>query len=213
MEEDKTEFQDVDGEERIINTDKIYDLLSFYKIPLVFALLAVFFFGGALIIWQLNNKSARVIFTQEESASTSSKIKADIEGAVARPGVYELASGSRVQDLLISAGGLAAGADREWLAKNLNQAAKLIDGGKIYIPTVNQNKKGDIGIGNQELVNKQISINSASLNELDTLPGVGPVTAQKIIDNRPYQTLEELVSKKAVGQSVFEKIKDKITLY
>lgn len=57
-----------------------------------------------------------------------------------------------------------------------------------------------------------ISINSASQFELELLPGVGPVTAQKIIDNRPYETLEELVIKKAVGQKLFEKIKQYVSL-
>ena len=57
-----------------------------------------------------------------------------------------------------------------------------------------------------------ININSASQTELEALPGVGPVTAGKIIDGRPYQTLEELKSKKAVGNALFEKIKDKLTI-
>ena len=58
-----------------------------------------------------------------------------------------------------------------------------------------------------------IDINAASESELDTLSGIGPVTAGKIIDNRPYGSLEELVSKKAVSSSVFEKIKDHISVY
>lgn len=57
-----------------------------------------------------------------------------------------------------------------------------------------------------------ISINSATKSELDTLPGVGEITAQKIIDNRPYTRLEELKEKKAVNKSTYEKIKDKIKL-
>ncbi|MBI2404837.1 helix-hairpin-helix domain-containing protein [Candidatus Gottesmanbacteria bacterium] len=60
--------------------------------------------------------------------------------------------------------------------------------------------------------NGSVNINTASQNELESLPGVGPVTAKKIIDNRPYQTLEELVSKKAVGNALFEKIKGSLSL-
>jgi competence protein ComEA len=58
-----------------------------------------------------------------------------------------------------------------------------------------------------------VNINQATEEELDALPGVGPVTAQKIISNRPYQSVDDLVSKKAVGQSVFSKIKDQVRVY
>lgn len=215
--EEKTAFEDPEKEEQIINIEKIQDILSFYKIPLVFALLGVFLSGGALIFWQSSKESAGIIFTQE--ATESAKIKADIEGSIVNPGVYELVSGSRIQDLLIRAGGLAVEADRDWLSKNLNLAAKLVDGAKVYIPRVNEVRSGrwEAGSGSGTVggtsVAAMVNINTAGLGELDTLPGIGPVTAQKIIDNRPYQTLEELVSKKAVGQAVFEKIKDKISLY
>ena len=63
----------------------------------------------------------------------SNEIFVDIQGAVASPGVYQLAAGSRVNDLLIKAGGLSGGADRDWVAKNINLAQKLADGVKIYI--------------------------------------------------------------------------------
>lgn len=209
MPEDKTGFKDME-EEKIINTDKIYDFLYFYKIPLIFAVLAVFLLGGAFALWRLERKnSGNIIFSEETSSSASAKIKADIEGAVVKPGVYELVSGSRIQDLLIEAGGLGSEADREWLGKNLNLAAKLVDGGKIYIPTKNTTNNTNT----TNTTNNLISVNAASLAQLAQLPGIGPAIAQKIIDNRPYQTLDELVSKKAVAASIFEKIKDKISLY
>ena len=75
--------------------------------------------------------------------------------------------------------------------------------------TINTGTTSNTGVTASGLIN----INSASESELDTLTGVGPVTIGKIIDNRPYNTLEELVSKKAVSKSVFEKIKDSISLY
>jgi competence protein ComEA len=63
-----------------------------------------------------------------------------------------------------------------------------------------------------EMTGGLVDVNNASESELDSLPGVGPVTAAKIIENRPYQTIDELVVKKAVGDSLFGKIKDKITV-
>lgn len=197
--------------------EKIQAWVSFYKVPLIFTLLAFFLLGVAAFFWQSSNPSDEISFSQE--ASGSGKIKADIEGAVLKPGVYELESGSRIGDLLIMAGGLTVEADREWVSKTLNLAAKLTDGGKVYIPSVGEvgsvkveSGKGSGTVGGA-ITSLLISINSASLSELDKLPGVGPVTAQKIIDGRPYQTIEELVSRKIVGQSVFEKIKEQISPY
>ena len=105
---------------------------------------------------------------------------------------------------------------------------KVADGMKIYIPSlgeattsyntssvktggetshnINQSDSGQSQSG------AFISINMASKDQLDSLPGVGPVTAQKIIDNRPYERLEDVVTKKAIGASLFEKLKNSLTL-
>lgn len=149
------------------------------------------------------------------SGSASGKIFVDVEGAVLNPGVYQIPLNGRVQEALSAAGGLSELADREWTAKNLNLAAKLSDGAKIYIPKVGevtgqvQSAEFKVQSSNEELIN----INTASLSELDTLPGVGPVTGQKIIDGRPYNKIEDLIEKKVVNNSVWEKIKEKITLF
>lgn len=216
---DKTEMIDPEKEEKILDTDKIYDLLNFYKLPLILIFLAILLMGAGILSWQSSQKSAKITFSGEGeiagTASESAKIKADIEGAVVKPGVYELAFGSRISDLLIIAGGLAEDADREWITKNLNQAGKVLDGGKMYIPRIDEVRSGKLEVGTGSGTGGEsgmalIKINSASLSELDTLPGVGAVTAQKIIDGRPYQTIEELLSRKIIGKSVFEKIKDLI---
>lgn len=211
MEAEKTKAEKTElvnpEEEQIINLAKLEDLVRFYKVPLIFGLLGFLLLGGAGFLWQSQNQSAKITFTQE--ATESGKIKADIEGAIVKPGVYELPSGSRIQDLLIIAGGLAASADRDWISKNLNLAAKLTDGGKVYIPEIGE--KADRS--NTSNMPNIININTASAGELDRLSGIGPVTAQKIIDNRPYQTTEELLTRKIVGKSTFEKIKDKISTY
>lgn len=112
---------------------------------------------------------------------------------------------------MIAAGGLSARADREWVAKNLNLAMKLTDGAKVYVPAFGENA-GAPG-SSEALVSGTININTGSASELDGLPGVGPVTAQKIIDNRPYSSVQDLLSKKAVNQKVFDNIKDKISVF
>lgn len=166
-----------------------------------------------------SNKSPEIAFestTQEVKALSTQKIMVDVEGAVIRPGVYSLSDNSRVQDALIAAGGAAGNADHAFIAKTLNLAQKLTDGVKLYIPRVGElpTASTSIGLSSSSSQSKTgtVSINSATLEELDVLTGVGKITAQKIIDNRPYKDLAELVSKKAVGQSVFDKIKSSISL-
>ena len=152
------------------------------------------------------------------------KISVDVEGKVQKPGVYLLSDGARIQDALIASGGLSSAADRVYVSKHLNLAQKVIDGGKIYIPGVGEAGSAD-GIGsntNQSNggansmaetgntdVASLININSASAGQLDTLQKVGPATAQKIISGRPYSAIEEMVSKKVLGQKTFDGLKDK----
>ncbi len=146
----------------------------------------------------------------------------DVEGGVVKPGVYKLAKDSRIQDAFIAVGGLSFEADREWVAKNINLATKLVDGAKIYVPKIGESIPSSLGSSLQNSgqagqtgssLSSQININTASESELDSLSGVGPATAGKIISNRPYASIEELLEKKVVGQKVFDNIKDKITIY
>lgn len=143
-----------------------------------------------------------------QARDDNKKIIVDVAGAVERPGVYELPYNSRISEALITAGGLSATADREAISKTINLAQKITDGSKIYFPSLNDppRPKGEVEV-------KSININTASMGELDSLVGVGTITAQKIIDNRPYQNISELVSKKVLGKATFDKIKDKLSVY
>lgn len=151
------------------------------------------------------------------SVETSNEILVDVSGAVVNPGVYPLQNADRIQAALIAAGGLSANADREYVAKNLNLAAKLSDGAKIYIPFTGEhssNSSNNSNLSNSSnTVSGLINLNSASSSQLDTLPGIGPATATKIINARPYQTMDELLTKKVVSQKVFDQIKDKVSVY
>lgn len=138
-------------------------------------------------------------------------ILVDVSGAVQKPGVYTLEEDSRVQDAIIAAGGMSLEANRESVGKSINLASKLIDGMKIYIPFVGEDS-GKVGTLVEGASSSLISINSASSKELESLPGIGEVTAEKIISNRPYNSLEEVVSKGALRQSVYEKVRDSLSL-
>jgi len=146
-----------------------------------------------------------------------SEVTIDIAGEVINPGVYKLKRELRVNDALVVAGGLAAGADRDWVEKNLNQAERLVDGQKIYIPKVGENiTSGGNVLGTSQSNNKIIRINTATIEELDKLNGVGPAIAQRIIDYRNkvggFKSIEELKLVSGIGDKMFEKIKDEISL-
>lgn len=159
---------------------------------------------------------------QQSATESGQKIYIDVSGAVVSPGLYELATDARIHDALVAAGGLSESADRAWVAKMVNLAAKVGDGSKLYIPFAGEGQQANILGSSNGLIQqanygsvsgKQINLNTASISELDTLPGVGPATAQKIIDARPYTRIEELVEKKVVGQKTFDKLKELLMIY
>ena len=153
--------------------------------------------------------------SQTKNGTLDSKIIIDVEGAVINPGVYSLKTGSRIQDSLIAAGGLSQEADRAYIEKNINLATALTDGQKIYIPKLSDMKKTGVvdGVSMDSSFSSKININSASISDLDSLSGIGVVTAQKIIDARPYNSIDDLLNRKIVSSKVFEQIKDKISVY
>lgn len=216
--------EDLPNDSPLVNLDKLQDLLSLYKFPLILAGIGIFLFTISVSLLVKNqNESSPLFFQEEASLSAKTKIRVDIAGEVLAPGVYEMEEGSRIIDALGAAGGLSAEADREYLSKNLNQAAKLVDGSKIYIPSVgetNSAKSSSLShlsslsnLSDLSGFRKMINLNTASQKELEALPGVGPVTAEKIIAGRPYQAIEELKNRKIMGTSLYEKLKDSLTVY
>lgn len=193
-------------------------MLQRYKVPLAAVLIGLIFVG--LGIFLLGNKDSPKVEILTEKSPASSMIWIDIEGAIQTPGVYQLDDGARVNDLLIKAGGLSADADRDWVVKNLNLAQKLTDGSKVYVPKKGELTSTKTGVikneqttGTTANIGQKININSATISELDSLWGIGEKRGADIINNRPYQTTEELVSRKIIPASVFDKIKDKITTF
>lgn len=146
-------------------------------------------------------------------------IMVDVAGAVVRPSVVELTEGSRVFEAIEKAGGLTVEADMSVT----NQAEVLIDGQKVYIPTkqeVLENRKGSSAsdfsyhedLGRSRLIN----INTADSETLQQLSGVGPATADKIInyrnENGKFRSIEDIKNVNGIGDKTFEKFKSKITV-
>ncbi|MDE2025811.1 MAG: helix-hairpin-helix domain-containing protein [Patescibacteria group bacterium] len=188
-----------------------------YYFLIVIAILGMMFFEYGLIQYIGQKQLRHAMDSQAKQlklsfVKTVKTISVDVEGGVFHTGVFTLPENSRVQDALIKAGGLNDSADRVFVAKHINLSAKLQDGIKIYIPRV-----GEDVLDGAKIVNTTngvavtfIDINTTSEYSLDRLPGIDPATAQKIIANRPYGDIQELVTRKIVSQKVFGKIKDKI---
>ncbi len=191
---------------------------KYYFLPLGVACIGLILFVLGMITYFENPNGEEVAIpeakiTENTSVKTVKTIVVDVEGAVFKSGAYTIPENSRVQDALIAAGGITQEADQKYFEQNINLAAKLSDGAKIYIPR-NGESILDIGAQTSTIGQKsQININSASLAILDSLSGIGQTLAQRIIDNRPYQAIEDLVSRKVVGQKEFDKIKDQLSVY
>ena len=171
----------------------------------------------SLIKGQQSSQPEIVDTTQKEVATATWHV--EVAGAIAHPAVYALAPGSRIGDAIKAAGGFTLEADTDYVARIINQAARVTDGMKIYIPKKGESSDHGQALGantSQKSTSsslRRINVNTASKAELDSLPGVGEVTAEKIISGRPYQRVEELLEKKIVNSGVWEKIKDQISAY
>ena len=146
------------------------------------------------------------------SGAPDADLVVDVQGAVKRPGVVLLPPGSRVADALRAAGGYSRNADLNAAAAALNLAAPLTDGAQLYVPIIGvaAGPSGGGTGGGSGLVN----LNNASPEELEALPGIGPVTVQKIVAARtqqPLRSLEEMVALDIIDSGQLEDIRDLIT--
>ena len=133
-----------------------------------------------------------------------------IAGCAENEGVYEVKKNSRISDAIDIAGGLTSDAN----TKNINLAQKLNDGQKIYIPNINEDvEENDINLFSYDGL---VNINTATQTELETLPGIGPSTADKIIkyrkENGDFENVEDIKNVQGIGDVKYENIKDKICI-
>lgn len=148
------------------------------------------------------------------SASDSAKLVVDVAGAVKKPGIYQLSQGSRLADAIARAGGLSPEADTTAISKSYNLATLLTANSKIYLPKIGDEDNYQLSptsSSHETTASALINVNTASQSQLEELPSVGAVTAAKIIANRPYETVDELVAKDVVTETSFSKFKSLIT--
>jgi competence protein ComEA len=179
-------------------------------------ILGILLFAGGIFYARHYLSAPPPLAVNPGPAASGGIIKVHVAGAVENPGLYEFPAGARVMDAVEK-----AVPDPEADINLLNLAAVLSDGQKVQVP-----RKGVIGAsadstsGPNSLVgagtNRQVNLNTASLAELDTLPGVGPALAQRIIDYRQqkggFRRIEDVKNVSGIGDKLFAQIKDSITV-
>lgn len=211
--------------------ERVLPFIKEHFLALLIALVGVVFLvAGFVSLFYESNAEEEIFFASKETDPVEDTkqekphktIVVDVSGAVINPGVYSLDEGSRVQDAIMAAGGMSPNVDQQKVAQMLNLAAPLTDGAKLYIPVVGDqmvtsgNTSNKSSVGSQAIAGastQMININAASNTELEALPGIGEVTAGKIIENRPYGSVEELREKKVLGEATFEKVKDLVSVF
>lgn len=147
------------------------------------------------------------------SPSPALMLLVDVAGWVRSPGVYEFPEGARVIDAIDAAGGARPGA----MLQALNLAAPLVDGTQVLVP-----REGEQGVvppaagGGGAVAGGLINVNTATAAELETLPGVGEVLAQRIIDHRtengPFTSVDQLVDVSGIGDAILGSIRELVTV-
>jgi competence protein ComEA len=185
------------------------------------ALLAVTLGGAGL--WYLRSLPRPVEVTTALAGSGASGAAAsaspspevvllvDVAGWVRRPGVYEFAEGSRVVDAIQAAGGPRPGA----VLQALNLAALLVDGTQILVP-----REGEEGVAlpvmGGAVAGGLVNVNTATAAELEELPGIGEVLAQRIVDHRtangPFTSVDQVVDVSGIGDAILESIRELVTV-
>src|SRR5439155_21536552 len=132
------------------------------------------------------------------------------------PGIQRLPADARVADAIVAAGGFSPNADVGLASRQLNLAARLSDGQQVYVPRQGETATSS-GTGPSPGASPggPVNLNQASPDQLDALPGIGPVTVQKIVAARqeqPFRTLDELVQRKVLTNAQLTKIRDLVTL-
>ncbi len=186
--------------------EQMEDWLERYRGYILIILINFILTGGAVIL--LNRpEPTPIVISEPPPTPTPRPILVYVSGAVENPDVYPLQAEAIVKEAIQAAGGATEEADLE----RINLAKRVHDGEHIHVPKIGE----AVGPPMSEESGK-ININTATLEELDSLPGIGPVYAQRIVEYRtqkgPFKTIEEIMNVPGIGEKMFEKIKDLITV-
>ena len=182
--------------------------------------------GAIAVAVALSGSGSQIVEAPEKAMATSNdhallaggdELVVEVTGAVAKPGVYHLPAGSRVGDAIDAAGGFSPRVDADRVAAELNLAQPIKDGVRLHVPSRDEPATptgGPTGVDGAAGGTKT-NLNTATQSALEALPGIGPVTAAKIIESRattPFSTIDELRERKLVGEKAFDQLKSLVTV-
>ncbi len=176
----------------------------------VLAVLGLAVIGGGGFVFaktRLPSPPPIEISTIESSPSPAAQLLVHVAGAVVSPGVYTLPAGARVHEAIAAAGGPAEGA----VLDALNLAATLSDGERIFVPHASQAAQPGSGGSDTGVPAGKVDLNTATQAQLEALPGVGPVLAQRIIEYRErkrFTSVRQLLEVEGFGPKKYESLKD-----
>jgi competence protein ComEA len=168
--------------------------------------------GGQTLTVDGEKSTARPVASDQQVGASPGGLVVEIVGAVDKPGVYRLPPGSRVGDLVRAAGGYGPRVDTRRAGQDLNLAALLQDGQQVRVPSRDDAATNPGPANSGGGLGGLVNLNSATQAELEALPGIGPVTAGKIIGARPFASVDDLKSRKVVGEATFNKIRELVAV-
>lgn len=167
---------------------------------------------GAVVLASSGPEGGGVEVIAADPAGTGILV-VQVTGAVARPGVYQLAAGARVADAISAAGGFGPRVAADRAATELDLAARLKDGDRVTVPSRDDAPGGTPAASGER--GGLLDLNAASAAELEALPGIGPVTAARIIEargERSFASVDELRERGLVGEKTFGAIRELVTV-
>ena len=180
-------------------------VLVIFKI-LLLAISVVFLFLGLYLLLSRTSKEADFIFSTKPIENNLQKKYIQISGAIQNPGIYEIDKSITLETLIKLAGGFTNDADIDLFKTSLNLNDEINNEKIIEVPSINTN------IPTKNISNSLVDINNATLNELMELPGIGEITAKKIIDARPFKVIEDILKVNGIGDVKYSKIKNLIKI-
>lgn len=195
------------------------DWLERYRVYLFTMFIGLIALGGVVFLLRRPTPEAIEILPPPSPTPaptvTPATVTVYVSGAVIHPDVYTLPEGSRVKEAVEAAGGFAAQADRD----RINLAQRLHDEEQVYVPQIGEEDPPlapPTTTGSTRASGGKVNINTATAAELESLSGIGPTYAQRIIEyreqNGPFQQIEDIQQVRGIGEATFEKLKDQITV-
>ncbi len=185
---------------------------------ILFFIFIVLVIAGVVLFQTLRAEPSPIILEtappspSPQATSTPGPLRVYVSGAVKQPDVYTLAPGSIVKDALLAAGGPTGEADLD----RINLALPVADGQHVYVPRLGEENPPVEPPSEPPASGDKVNLNTADLATLETLPGIGPTIAQRIVDYRqahgPFERIEDVMEVSGIGPATFEKIRDLVTI-